>query len=76
MSSSSKREESEEKLLQSSRRGDLDTVLVSSMFLSRLRKLTVWLLVIYSKNNQNLIHLAETRFICVKSHRKQMLESS
>lgn len=29
MSNSSKREENEEKLLQSSRRGDLDTVLVS-----------------------------------------------
>lgn len=76
MSSSSKREESEEKLLQSSRRGDLDTVLVSSMFLSRLRKLIVWLPVIYNKNNQYSIHLAETRFICEKSHHKQMLESS
>ena len=76
MSSSSKREESEEKLLQSSRRGDLDTVLVSSMFLSRLRKLTVWLPVICCKNNQISINLAETRFICEKSHRKQILESS
>lgn len=33
MSSSSKREENEEKLLQSARRGDLDTVLVSKGFI-------------------------------------------
>lgn len=72
MSSSSKREENEEKLLQSSRRGDLDTVLVS------INKLTMHVFVVYKIIGMAssdfiityhfLIDLNHLRFIWKKSH--------
>lgn len=70
MSSSSKREENEEKLLQSSRRGDLDTVLVSfNVFI-----LAVYITGMASNNLKTnyhfLIYLTDLRFIWEKSQRK------